>query len=412
MLLLLLFSDLPKLGSMTPYYLYRTTRRVWLMGQFVYVICVSMLYTAFLFLTTVLLCMKMSYVGDVWSETAAMLAYSKLGKDLSVPSTVKVMESITPYGCVLQVLLLLFLYTLCLSFLILAGNLLFSGNRGIVLGLLYSMYGVLLDPRVLGAILHKEEYEMYQINILIGWVSPLSHVTYAKHNFGYDRLPTVGQSCLLFTGILLVLSVICMRAMRRYSFRFLGSGADNTTNDRQEKRDGIRMETYVHRPGFLAFRGALRGGAACRDHVAVRGTAVRHIFTMVQKAFCAKPVCYLLPVIAVLPWSDSFLREWKSGYLKGCAASDWQAGLCGNKNSDSSWRRDSGCVAGGDSGNLWKLSCMLSTGEGRKHCSRASSKCLPLQYCAAAWSGLPLPHLEEFAGFWAALQIWLLAFRL
>ncbi len=39
-------------------------------------------------------------------------------------------------------------------------------------------------------------------------------------------------------------------------------------------------------------------------------------FTMVQKAFCAKPVCYLLPVIAVLPWSDSFLREWKSGYLK------------------------------------------------------------------------------------------------
>ena len=96
------------------------------------------------------------------------------------------------------------------------------GNRGIVLGLLYSMYGVLLDPRVLGAILHKEEYEMYQINILIGWISPLSHVTYAKHNFGYDRFPMVGQSCLLFTGILLVLSVICMRAMRRYSFRFLG----------------------------------------------------------------------------------------------------------------------------------------------------------------------------------------------
>ena len=76
------------------------------------------------------------------------------------------------------------------------------------------------------------------------------------------------------------------------------------------------METYVHTAGFLAFRGALRGGAACRDHVAVRGTAVQHIFTMVQKAFCAKPVCYLLPVIAVLPWSDSFLREWKSGYLK------------------------------------------------------------------------------------------------
>ena len=221
-LLLLLFSDLPKLGSMTPYYLYRTTRLFWLAGQFVYIICVASLYTAFLFLTTVLLCMKMSYVGNIWSETAAMLAYSKLGEDLSVPSTVKVMESITPYGCVLQVLLLLFLYILCLSFLILAGNLLFSGNRGIVFGLLYSIYGVLLDPRVLGMILHKETYEMYQINVLIGWISPLSHVTYAKHNFGYDQLPTVGQSCLLFGGILFVLVVICMRAIRHYSFRFLG----------------------------------------------------------------------------------------------------------------------------------------------------------------------------------------------
>lgn len=39
-------------------------------------------------------------------------------------------------------------------------------------------------------------------------------------------------------------------------------------------------------------------------------------FTMVQETFVAKPVSYLLPVIAVLPWSDSFLREWKSGYLK------------------------------------------------------------------------------------------------
>ena len=105
------------------------------------------------------------------------------------------MESITPYGCVLQVLLLLFLYILCLSFLILAGNLLFSGNRGIVFGLLYSMYGILLDPRVLGAILHKEPYEMYQINVLIGWISPLSHVTYAKHNFG--SRPSGSRACCL-----------------------------------------------------------------------------------------------------------------------------------------------------------------------------------------------------------------------
>lgn len=221
-LLLLLFSDLPQMSSVTPYYLYRTTKRVWLAGQFVYVICVSVLYTAFLFVVTVTLCMKMSYVGNIWSETAAMLAYSKLGEELSVPSTVKVMESITPYECMVQVTGLLLLYILCLSFLILAGNLLLGGNRGMLLGLLYSMYGFLLEPKVLGALLRMEKYEMYRINVLISWISPLSHVTYAKHNFGYDRLPTTGQSCLVFLGILALLAAVCVRALRSYSFRFLG----------------------------------------------------------------------------------------------------------------------------------------------------------------------------------------------
>lgn len=37
---------------------------------------------------------------------------------------------------------------------------------------------------------------------------------------------------------------------------------------------------------------------------------------MEQKALCSKAVCFLLPVAAVLPWSDSFLAEWKGGFLK------------------------------------------------------------------------------------------------
>ncbi len=34
------------------------------------------------------------------------------------------------------------------------------------------------------------------------------------------------------------------------------------------------------------------------------------------KALTSKIVCYVMPVIAVLPWSDSFLAEWKGGFLK------------------------------------------------------------------------------------------------
>lgn len=221
-LLLLLFSDLPQMSSVTPYYLYRTTKKKWLLGQMAYVAAVAGLYTGFLFAATVVLCMKVSYIGDVWSDTAAMLGYSKLGEDLSVPSTVKVMESTTPYGCMAQVLLLLFLYILGFSFLILAGNLLLGGSRGMIPAVLFCLYGFLLDPKVLGKLLGMEDYEMYKINVAVGWLSPLSHVTYAKHNFGYDKLPTVGQSCLVFLGLLAFFTALSVRALKKYNFRFLG----------------------------------------------------------------------------------------------------------------------------------------------------------------------------------------------
>lgn len=222
LLLLLLFSDLPKLTAASPFYLLRMTKRKWMAAQLFSVVCVAAVYTLFIFCVTVLLCMKTSYVGNIWSETAAMLAYSELGKDLSVPSTVKVMESITPYGCALQVTTLFFLYTGTLSFVILAGNLWLGKNRGMVLGLLYSLYGFLLDPSVLGKILGLEAYEMYKINVLSVWISPLNQAVYGRHNFGYDRLPTVWQSCLVFLVQLLVLAMLCMTALRRYHFHFTG----------------------------------------------------------------------------------------------------------------------------------------------------------------------------------------------
>ena len=69
-----------------------------------------------------------------------------------------------------------------------------------IAGLFYSIYGFLLDPNVLAAVLHKEKYEMYQINVLICWISPLNQAVYGKHNLGYDPLlPKLWQSCVFFS---------------------------------------------------------------------------------------------------------------------------------------------------------------------------------------------------------------------
>ena len=222
----LLFSDLPKMTPVTPYQLIRTTKKKWLFGQFIYVTLVTILYTVLMLLFTSMLCMQNSYPGNLWSETAAMLGYSSLGKNLQVPSTVRVMESISPYGCMLQVFLLLFCYSLTLSFVILVGNLYKGKTKGMIFGLFYSVYGFLLDPKVLAVIFHKEDYEMYQMNVLGSWISPLNQAVYGKHNFGYDALlPTIWQSCLFFLFFLVLLAFLALFKMRKYQFEFLGEKA-------------------------------------------------------------------------------------------------------------------------------------------------------------------------------------------
>lgn len=221
-LLLLLFSDLPVWSAVTPYYLYRTTKVRWILGQMIYMVCAAGIYTLFMLGSTMILCAGNSYPGNIWSDTAAMLAYSRLGEILNVPSTVKVMESISPFGCGALMTILLFLYILCLGLAVLAGNLLPGKNRGMVTGLLFCLYGFLLDSQALARILGYEKYELFRVNVLIGWISPLSYASYGRHNFGYDQLPSIGQSVLVFLGILALLALFCIKRMKTYSFVFLG----------------------------------------------------------------------------------------------------------------------------------------------------------------------------------------------
>ncbi len=223
LLLIFLFSDLPKLSAFTPFYLLRMTRRRWLAAQFGYIVLVTALYVAFVLAVTIALCMKNAFPGNLWSETAAILGYSKTGRELHIPSTVKVMESVTPYGCMLQVAALMFGYSLTLGFLVLFGNLLSGRKYGMLLALGYSLYGFLLEPEVIGKLLGYEEYQFYRIRSFVGWISPLNNAVYGMHDLGYDNLPSVAQSIWIFAGVLAMLVFLSGRAVRRYNFTFLGT---------------------------------------------------------------------------------------------------------------------------------------------------------------------------------------------
>ena len=223
LLLLLLFADMPFISSGTPFYLMRINRRTWITGQAVYIILATTIYLLFILVATSLVCMTQSFVGDMWSETAAILGYSGAGQAVALPALVKTLEMSTPYACMGTIFLLMLLYTLLMVFVMLIFNLWKGQLAGIVSVFGFSLYGFLLNPQTLKTIFQLPDELMYKANVAVGWLSPLNHATYHMHNFGYDLLPRLWQTYLIFGGLIAVCFYLSLRAARKYNFNFTGT---------------------------------------------------------------------------------------------------------------------------------------------------------------------------------------------
>ena len=223
LLLLILFADMPFITTATPFYLMRTTRRVWVVGQMVYVALATMLFMVFTLFSTVVLTMQNAFTGNRWSRTAAALAYSGSGKELNSPSAVKAIEMSRPWQSMLWVLALMLLYTLVMVLVMLLFNIWKGQMAGIAAVISFSCYGLLLNPDNIKKVLHLPDQLSYKARVLVGWISPLNQATFYMHNFGYDKLPTLGQTVAIGLALLAVLLILTICAIRRYAFSFSGT---------------------------------------------------------------------------------------------------------------------------------------------------------------------------------------------
>lgn len=104
---------------------------------------------------------------------------------------------------------------------------LWRGRRAAFLGSLgFSLYGFLLRKETVTALLRLGPAESFRASVLLGWISPLNHASYAMHSFGYDRLPTLETSFALYLGLLAALFFFARRSVRRYHFLFWGRQGD------------------------------------------------------------------------------------------------------------------------------------------------------------------------------------------
>ncbi|MDO4273552.1 MAG: hypothetical protein Q4D16_07780 [Eubacteriales bacterium] len=223
LLLILLFADMPFVGVGTPFYLMRINRAIWAWGQIIYIMLATVLYITFILVVTSLICADNSFVGNMWSETAAMLGYSGLGEMVALASSVKTMEMSYPYECMAFIFLLMILYTLLMVLIMLVVNLRKGQFWGTVSVFAFSLYGLLLNPQMFKQIFGLSDQLMYKANLAVGWLSPLNHATYYMHNFGYDLLPRLWQTCVIFIGLITMCFFLILNSMRKYNFNFTGS---------------------------------------------------------------------------------------------------------------------------------------------------------------------------------------------
>lgn len=223
LILIFLFADMPFLSSATPFFLMRTSKRIWIWGQITYIAAATLLYLLFVLGATTLLCGQYAFPGNMWSNTAVMLGYSSAGTDIAVPAVVKAMEMAAPMQCTVIIFLLMLCYTLLLILIMLVFNLAKGSlwSMGAVLG--FSLYGFLLSPDLLKTLLHLSEAQAYKANVFVGWCSPLNQATFSMHNFGVDQLPTLIQSFGIYAGLIACCTLVSVRLIRTYNFSFTGT---------------------------------------------------------------------------------------------------------------------------------------------------------------------------------------------
>ena len=223
LLLVLLFADMPFLSPGTPYYLMRIDRKTWLAGQALYIVLATLIYMVFMLASTSLVCMSQSFIGNMWSETAAILGYSGAGKAVALPALVKTLEMSRPYECMATIFVLMLLYSLLMAFIMLTFNIRKGQLAGVVSVFTFSLFGFLLNPQLFKTIFQLPDELMYKANVAVGWLSPLNQATYHMHNFGYDLLPRLWQTYIIF-GVLITLCFFwTLRSVRRYNFNFIGT---------------------------------------------------------------------------------------------------------------------------------------------------------------------------------------------
>lgn len=227
LVMMLMLSAFPRLDTPASYLIFRTSRAKWLLGQIITVLILTLGYALMILLSSMAMCVGCNvFAANHWSETATMLSFSPASFEVALTVMRKTVKLTTPYGCAVQIFLLLFQYVLLMAMIQLTFTVFKTRRAGIITALVINFAGYVLTPDRLMSWLELPQEMQYYANLLSAWLSPLQHATYIMHNFGYDLLPRLHTSYLLLGGAALLMTALSLRRMRSFSFSFTGGHSD------------------------------------------------------------------------------------------------------------------------------------------------------------------------------------------
>ena len=203
-----LVSDIPFSSENETYTLLRVSRRKWLAGKVLYLLCVCSLYYLAVLLAGMAFLSGNAFVGDFWSEPVYYLAQGlDLGEYNAYFPYPHVLR-LRPLQAVLAAVLLHVAYGFTMSLFLFFCNLKLPRTLGYaVTMLLHAVFYMMLS------VFQSSYYARYS---LLGNSLLMYHSIYGEYK---ELLPSLGQSFLVFGIAAAALLIFIFQAIQKYDFR-------------------------------------------------------------------------------------------------------------------------------------------------------------------------------------------------
>lgn len=219
--LILLFCDAPFFDEQFPYLCMRSGRKVWVMGQILYLITASLIYVVAAYLLSILFCLPNLGFSQDWGKILRMMTMpmsNQFTKDYltgimqNPAQCANVMAQYAPLQATLLSMLLMWLNGVFLGLLMFTVNL--RARQGV--GALAAAFFVCLD---FFALLFSDAHG-FEAN-LIYYFSPVSWVNLANLQMGANYRPPLGYALTVLCLLIVFLAALSAYFMKKQEIEVL-----------------------------------------------------------------------------------------------------------------------------------------------------------------------------------------------